>query len=336
MISYELLGRAYQELQDFENSTFTFKLMLQYAWISHANEFEIKAYEYLAKQNFYLQYVAKAKNYSYRAFRGILENTNSCNRRIAQETFRSKRISEQKVDKYERNGFTVDRDPQGNKRITCTEDYTEPLRLIEQFRKENKQYILSNELKKHMKDLCYRKVGKKLFRIATPIERMEAAEVQSPSNDKRDQMILPMVSIADQEKEEREELQENTYSTSGYTTKMKKVSTEEAQERVRRRITNTKDLKKDYLRPLRELREETENQKGKYKGKDDIDWGGIVERAVMMRNLKNKAPTYLSHLTNPQTVKDQDKSHQSKHEFTKTKDARENHNTEIESINNSR
>ena len=136
---------------------------------------------------------------------------------------------------------------------------------------------------------------------------------------------------------------------------MKKVSTEEAQERVRRRITNTKDLKKDYLRPLRELREETENQKGKYdidqggnveravkmrnlrqKIKNDIDWGGIGERAVMMRNLKNKAPTYLSHLTNPQTVKDQDKSHPSKQEFTKTKDARENHNTEIESINNSR
>ena len=94
---------------------------------------------------------------------------------------------------------------------------------------------------------------------------------------------------------------------------MKKVSTEEAQERVRRRITNTKDLKKDYLRPRRELREETENQKGKYAEEHrplrpvvaaDIDWGGIVERAVMMRNLKNKAPTYLSHLTNPQTVKD--------------------------------
>ena len=49
MLAYELLGRAYQELQDFENSTFAFKLMLQYAWIVQASEFEIKAYEYLAK-----------------------------------------------------------------------------------------------------------------------------------------------------------------------------------------------------------------------------------------------------------------------------------------------
>ena len=318
MIAYELLGRAYQELQDFENSTFAFKLMLQYAWITGANEFEIKAYEYLAKQNFYLQYVAKAKNYSDRALRGILENLNSCNRRIALETFRSKRISEQKIDKYERNGFTVDRDPNGNKIITCTEDYREAVRLIDQFRREGKQYVVSDELKRNMEKLCYRKVGVKLFRISTPVERMEAAEVQSPSNDKRDQMILPMVSIADQEREEREDLLENTYSSAGYGTKVKKLTTEDAQERVRRRITNTKDLKKDYLRPLRERREETENQKGKY----DIDWGDIVERAVMMRNLKNKAPTYLSHLTNPATVKDQERNQPSKQEFSKNKDAR--------------
>ena len=34
MVAYEFIGRAYQELQDYENSTFTFKLMLQYAWIT--------------------------------------------------------------------------------------------------------------------------------------------------------------------------------------------------------------------------------------------------------------------------------------------------------------
>ena len=44
------------------------------------------------------------------------------------------------------------------------------------------------------------------------------------------------------------------------------------------------------------------------KGKNNIDWRGIVERAVMARNLKNKAPTYISHLSNPTVVKDQDKN----------------------------
>ena len=107
--------------------------MLQYSWINYASEFEIKAYEYLSKQNFYLQYVAKAKNYSDRALRGILENVNSCNRRITFETFRSKRISEQKVDKYVRNGYTVERHPNGNKTITCTEDYRAAIKLIENF-----------------------------------------------------------------------------------------------------------------------------------------------------------------------------------------------------------
>ena len=131
MLSYELLGRAYQELKDFENSTFAFKLMLQYAWINNANEFEIKAYEHLSKQMFYLQYVSDAKNYSDRALRGILENINSNKRRIALETFRSKRISEQKIDKYARNGFTVDRDSKGNKTITCVEDYTEAMDLVQ-------------------------------------------------------------------------------------------------------------------------------------------------------------------------------------------------------------
>ena len=74
----------------------------------------------------------------------------------------------------------------------------------------------------------------------------------------------------------------------------------------------------------------------KQKGKYDIDWRGIVERAVMLRNLKNKAPTYLSHLANPSTVKDQEKSSPLKEEKTKTQDARQTHMNEIDSINNAR
>ena len=122
---------------------------------------------------------------------------NSCNRRIAQETFRSKRISEQKVDKYVRNGFAVDRDSKGNKTITCVQDYAEAIDLIEKFSRKEKKFIISDDLKRNMEKMCTRQVGKKLSRIATPVERMDPSEVQSPSNDKRDQMILPMVSIAD-------------------------------------------------------------------------------------------------------------------------------------------
>ena len=102
---------------------------------------------------------------------------NSCNRRIAYETFRSKRISELKIDKYERNGFSVDRDPSGNKVITCTEDYRAAIHLIDEFKNEAKQYIDSEDLNKNMEKLCYRKVGSKMFRIGTPVEKMEASEV---------------------------------------------------------------------------------------------------------------------------------------------------------------
>ena len=72
------------------------------------------------------------------------------------------------------------------------------------------------------------------------------------------------------------------------------------------------------------------------KGKNNIDWRSIVERAVMARNLKNKAPTYISHLCNPTVVKDQDKNQTAKELLNKQKDAKQNHISEIESINNSR
>ena len=58
------------------------------------------------------------------------------------------------------------------------------------------------------------------------------------------------------------------------------------------------------------------------KGNNNIDWRGIVERAVMARNLKNKAPTYISHLSNPTVVKDQEKNQTAKEEINKTKDAK--------------
>ena len=62
---------------------------------------------------------------------------------------------------------------------------------------------------------------------------------------------------------EREDLYEKHFSAAGYGTKLKKVSTEDAQERVKRRVTNSKSLaRQDYLTPLREEREEMENMKG--------------------------------------------------------------------------
>ena len=134
MQSYEWIGRCYQELHDYDQSTFAFKLMMQYSWINQASEFEIKSYAYLARQNFYMQYVSKANDYYNRALRGIIENQNSCNQRIAHETFKSKRISEQKVDKFVRNGYDVSTDASGeNTIINMTEDYNAAHQLMKSF-----------------------------------------------------------------------------------------------------------------------------------------------------------------------------------------------------------
>ena len=71
----------------------------------------------------------------------------------------------------------MDRDSKGNKTITCVQDYAEAIDLIETFSRKDKKYIISDDLKRNMEKMCTRQVGKKLSRIATPVERMDPAEV---------------------------------------------------------------------------------------------------------------------------------------------------------------
>ena len=57
----------------------------------------------------------------------------------------------------------------------------------------------------------------------------------------------------------------------------------------------------EYLRPQRDEREYMESQKGK----NEIDWKGIVARANIRSLQKNKAPAFFSHIVGHGEVVDQ-------------------------------
>ena len=91
MVAYEWIGKTLQASRDYQLAIIAFKKMLQMAWITNSTDFEVKAYGHLAKQYFYLQFVAKSNFYSDRALRGKLEDVNSGQRKVAHELFQRSR-----------------------------------------------------------------------------------------------------------------------------------------------------------------------------------------------------------------------------------------------------
>ena len=71
--------------------------------------------------------------------------------------------------------------------------------------------------------------------------------------------------------------------------------------------------KLEYLKPFRDAREKRESEKGKY----DIDWLGIQDRARMMNfTSKDKGTAYFSHMSGQGKLKD---SHNEKSRYFQNK-----------------
>ena len=83
ILVYDEIGKLYQEQKEYKMGIFAFKRMLQIAWMVNDQDYEIKAYESLAKQHFYLQGLTKASAYKMKAFFGDLEDPSSVARRQA-------------------------------------------------------------------------------------------------------------------------------------------------------------------------------------------------------------------------------------------------------------
>lgn len=108
-----------------------------------------------------------------------------------------------KTNKYERQGFAVKRLDE-NKFVDCTEDYSKALEIIGDENKGELKRRDSNDSTKLLLQEDSRRIGGKLVRIGTPVEK---TMTQSPSNNKADMMLLPGYSLQDQENDKKIQLE---------------------------------------------------------------------------------------------------------------------------------
>ena len=71
--SFDLLGRCLQNASCYKDAMIAYKKMLQLAWVTNSQEYEIRAYMGLARQFFYDQNLVKCKFYLKKAHQGDLE-----------------------------------------------------------------------------------------------------------------------------------------------------------------------------------------------------------------------------------------------------------------------
>jgi hypothetical protein len=81
--------------------------MMQICWYSNSPDFEMSAYEMLARSNFYLQYVTKADYYNDRVRYGVRESPFSVERKIAVELFIRNQKLKTKMNKHEKLGYRL-------------------------------------------------------------------------------------------------------------------------------------------------------------------------------------------------------------------------------------
>jgi hypothetical protein len=82
------------------------KRLLQYAWYQSSLEFEMRAYEMMAKQYFYLQDLQKADYYLDRFQRGKFELPDSKTRELAMLGY------QRKIDEIQKKSEIIDGEPE--------------------------------------------------------------------------------------------------------------------------------------------------------------------------------------------------------------------------------
>eukprot|EP00347_Sterkiella_histriomuscorum_P001099 403373330 len=77
MLAYENMGKCYNALKNYENAIKCFKKQLELAWRHNDAQEELRAYEQLGMQHYYLGNLEKSKYYNDRCMRGKTEKQNS-------------------------------------------------------------------------------------------------------------------------------------------------------------------------------------------------------------------------------------------------------------------
>ena len=199
-----------------------------------------------------------------------------------------------KSNKFEREGYRVDRIDE-NKAIDCTEDYTKAFIIINDRNGEMERRGSNDEIGQLFK-IQTRHIGPQLIRIGTPVEKIHPTHVQSPSNNKADQMLLPGVSLASQEQQMRKDQEQ--MSRGAKNANEKAAQKEQAAnpssktQQMISRMTQPKIEKIDYLTPMRKLRDYKESLKGDY----SVDFKKIQQKAKTKQATTTKQPAFITHL----------------------------------------
>ena len=95
--AYELLGICYMEMKEYEKALKCFKKQLEYAWSNNDIDFEIRAYEKIFIQYFYLGDLEKSKFYHERAIRGQIIG-DDLRRVFKRGNYKTRRKNSEKAD----------------------------------------------------------------------------------------------------------------------------------------------------------------------------------------------------------------------------------------------
>jgi tetratricopeptide (TPR) repeat protein len=85
MEAYECIGKCYQQLKNYENALKCFKKQLELSWRLNDIESELRSYELIAVQHYYLGNLQKSKYYNDRSMRGKFEKKTSKIRMIYED-----------------------------------------------------------------------------------------------------------------------------------------------------------------------------------------------------------------------------------------------------------
>lgn len=165
--------------------------MLQLAWLLDNKSYELQAYQHISLSYFYKQNIERASFYQSRVSRGLVEATTSG----PMQTGTRLRRNRQEMKGYDPDGKPV-RTNTIIARYTYHEDHDQ-IALPEAYRKI-RLILNSNQNASHAQiahDATQLMIGDTIFRPATPLDEIRPADLPSPSMNKRDQKVMPNITL---------------------------------------------------------------------------------------------------------------------------------------------
>ena len=146
--------------------------------------------------------------------------------------------------------------------IDCLENYELIMKVIDgldEFDRDLETGSFAEHKEEIMRKLTRRQFGDKMIRTGTPVEKILPGDVQSPSNNKNEIMILPGVTLQESEKNKmRPDGRDKKDVIAKVSSTGRTDGTSGTQKKVQNLIGRMNQPKKkmvDYLTPMREQRE---------------------------------------------------------------------------------